>query len=106
MNVNEREVAIKLLEFMSYLASSARGALSEPLAYGSFRLIDAIPRFIALINYISTPLTEDLKQFMREILEVVERDKYKVMVDVDSYKNMLDTVVLHLARKLKNLMGA
>lgn len=96
--MQEGEVRSKILEYIAYLASSARNSIEEPHIYGSFRLIDAISRLIDLINYIPS-IKED--QFLKELKEYIDTKKYVMMFNTQEYLAFLDEVVLRVVRELK-----
>lgn len=86
----------KVVEYLSFLASSARNSIEEPHIYGSFRLIDAISRFIELLR--SMPGYEKYER-LEELREYIEKEKYKVMGDTREYLEFLDKVVAILVEE-------
>lgn len=80
----------KIIEYISFLASSARNSIEEPHIYGSFRLIDAISRFIQLLK--EMPGYEKYEK-LEELREYIEKEKYQVVKDVKEYIEFLDNVV-------------
>ena len=104
MDSTRREVEQVVMEYISYLASSAYTVLSEPRLYGSLRLIDAVTRFINMLNTLAIPLSNELRQFLNEIAQLIEENEHKVMTDPESYKAMLREVLTKLARKSRELL--
>jgi hypothetical protein len=87
-----------LLELAAFLATSARGCIDEPPAYGPFRLIDALSRLIELPKY-ATCLKDD--DFLRKIKAEIEERKFSVMFDTEEFQNMLDSIVVQVTKELK-----
>jgi len=91
---------IKIYEFITFLASSARGLLEEPQSYGPFRCLDAITRFIDLVKELgySDPYLEELK---REI----EKGKYLVLFNEEDFRKFIVELNVKLARKIKEYLS-
>ncbi len=48
--INPHEMRIAMLELLTFLGSSARGAIDEPKLYGPLRLIEAAQRVINVMD--------------------------------------------------------
>ena len=92
------ELRTRILEYIAYLAASARNSIEEPHIYGSFRLIDAISRLIDLLKYIPS-VKED--SFLEELKKFIDAKKYVMMFNTQEYLAFLDEVVLKVVRELK-----
>ena len=78
------------LEFIAFLAASARNCLDEPPLYGSLRLADAISRLIKLApqipGYVDDPS-------LRELADFIDKGKVTVMKSREEYAKFLDQLV-------------
>jgi len=90
---------IKIYEYISFLASSARGLLEEPQTYGPFRCLDAITRFIDLIEELgySDP-------YLKELKRDIEKGKYLGLVSEEDFKKFIIELNVKLAKKIKELL--
>jgi hypothetical protein len=98
----KEEKAIKgddyLLELVATLATSARGCIDEPPTYGPLRLIEALSRLTDFPKY-ATCLKDD--EFLHNIKAEIEQKKHSLMFDAQEFQDMLDRVVLQVAKELK-----
>ena len=99
--LQSKDLRLKILEYIAFLASSARNSVEEPHLYGSFRLVDAISRLIDILKETST-LKED--KFLDELKEYIDNKKYTVVTNVQEYLAFLDNVVLKVLRELKGII--
>jgi len=90
---------IRIYEFITFLASSARGLFEEPQTYGPFRCLDAITRFINLIEELgySDP-------YLKELKKDIEKGKYLVLASEEDFKKFIIELNVKLARKIKELL--
>ncbi len=83
-----------LLEFIAFLAASARNCLDEPPLYGSLRLADAISRLIKLApqipGYVDDPA-------FRELADFIDKGKVTVMRSREEYAAFLEQLVEKIA---------
>lgn len=84
-----RSKRLKAVEFLSYLASSARNLVHEPKAYGPFRLVEAMVRFVDVYSEITGERDERLKR----IKEFIEERKILVVHDERKFYEFLDSLV-------------
>lgn len=99
MNAQQCSISYEeILEYIAYLASSARGVIFEPHDYGSFRLIDAISRFINMLKQLPEFKNND---FLLSINEYIEKEKYKIMYNRDEYLKFLEKLILMVAEEVK-----
>ena len=57
-----------------------------------------------MLNTLAIPLSNELRQFLNEIAQLIEENEHKVMTDPESYKAMLREVLTKLARKSRELL--
>lgn len=96
--MQKNELKIKVLEYIAYLATSARDSIEEPHIYGSFRLIDAISRLIDLLKHISI-IEED--SFLNELKNFIDTKKHTMMFNKKEYLSFLDEVLEKIIKELK-----
>lgn len=86
-----------LVQFLSFLASSARGLAWEPSDYGPFRLIDACSRLISIMDGhgLGSP-------GLAEARRLIEDNKLTVMDDAERFNRLIDEV---LGRIIDELSG-
>lgn len=85
-------------KLLSFLVSSARGCVDEPLLYGSLRLVDAAARLIDIME--EEGLANDDLMKLRALI----KDKmYLIMQDESDFKKFLDDLSLELARIVKKM---
>lgn len=94
--VIERCVAVELL---CHLAASAELGATEPVYYGTFRLLDAISRLCEalLAGGLEDPLLD-------EVSREIDRKKHLMMSDRDTYFAFLPEVSARLAAHLRSLV--
>ena len=83
-------------DLFCYMASSARGLIDEPEEYGPLRLIESMERLIDILE--NEGYIENEKVY-REIKEEIEERKYSVMSDMDEFTELLDDIVVELAKE-------
>jgi hypothetical protein len=89
----------ELMDLMGFMITSARGLLDEPQLYGPFRLIDGASKLCAIMEN-KVKVDND---FLERLRSKIDEGKFSVMTDVDTFKSMLDEVVLDFTKKLKGL---
>ncbi len=92
------ELRLRVLEYISYLASSAKNLVHEPKAYGSFRLVDAISRFVILYKEIMGG--ED--EFLIKLRQFIDANKDLVMYDQEKFYRFLDELVDRILEEVEN----
>jgi len=95
--MNENDINKKLFRLLGYMLTSARGLVDEPKMYGPFRLIEGASRLCSMLEEADSSNSD----FYSRIKEKIDREKFSVMTDEQSFINMLDEVVLDYTRKLK-----
>lgn len=78
------------------MASSARGLIDEPKEYGPLRLIESIERLVDILD--EEELIENQEIYLK-IREEIEEKKYSVMSDMDEFTELLDDIVVELAKE-------
>uniref|UniRef100_A0A7C5XH95 Uncharacterized protein n=1 Tax=Ignisphaera aggregans TaxID=334771 RepID=A0A7C5XH95_9CREN len=83
-------------KLLSFLITSARGCVEEPLLYGTLRLIDAASRLIDIMKK-ENKATEELLKLQK----MIEENKSLVMYDEKAYIEFLDRLVKELTKIIK-----
>jgi hypothetical protein len=86
---------------LAFLVTSARNCVEEPKLYGPFRLIDGASRLIGILEEAG-----EADEFLVEIKEKIEDNKYSVMSDKKEFIKFLDDLTLDFADKLRSEGGA
>lgn len=81
-------LATALRRFLSYLASSAHGLLTEPQSYGPYRLADSMSRLIAVMQ--EQGLADPT---LLQARDLVEAGKLAVVDDTDRFSRMVGEVL-------------
>jgi len=84
-----------LAQYLGYLATSACGLLSEPAAYGPYRLIDFLGRLIDTMDRFG--LAEPK---LRTVRRLVEDGKLSVMDDPGTFRRVLDEALRVLTERV------
>lgn len=85
-------------DLATYLLTSARGCIEEPLLYGPLRLIDALSR-LATISQHATCIRED--EFLLEAKKKIDKNKYVVMQSEEEFTKFLDSMIKEFTAELK-----
>ena len=86
-----------LFELAVYLVTCARLALDENLGLASFRLIEGASRLIASASDLGLPHDA----FLQAELPVIDREKMRVMHDLDGYIAALDELQARFVEEAK-----
>jgi hypothetical protein len=92
-----------LYEALSFLVTSAHLCVTEPVLYGTFRLVDAASRLIGLALE-SGELEDD--RFLREFKEDADKRKLLMMADEEAYFEFLEDATRRMAKEMKRRAGA
>lgn len=87
-----------LFEVLAFLFSSAHLLVDEPHLYGTFRLVDAASRLMGFA--LESGLLED-EQFLRELKEDVDKRKFLLMTDEETYFQLLEDATRNMAKEMK-----
>jgi hypothetical protein len=77
--ISSRELRGAMLELLTFLGSSARGAIVEPKLYGPFRLIEAIQRVINIMHRLGisdADLNDLADRFINEAMQISIDEAY------------------------------
>lgn len=85
-----------LFELALYLVSCSRMCFEEPVQYGSFRLIEGASR---LIEAAASLTGAEADGFLREARAEIEREKLRMIDDVDGYREWLTAFVGRFAEE-------
>ncbi|MGB9299469.1 MAG: DUF6092 family protein [Anaerolineae bacterium] len=92
-----------LYEVLAFLFSSAHILVNEPHLYGTFRLIDGASRLMGFALE-SGQLEDD--QFLRELKNDVDANKFLLMTDEKTYFELLERATRAMAREMKKRASA
>lgn len=87
-----------LFEVLAFLFSSAHLLVDEPHLYGTFRLVDAASRLMGFA--LESGQLED-EQFLRELKEDVDKRKFLLMTDEETYFQLLEDATRNMAKEMK-----
>ena len=88
-----------LFDFILYLVTSARTCLDERAIYGSFRLIEAASRLIEAAEEVPGLNVDD---FLRTQRTSIDRNKARMMLEKDAYRQWLTDLATGLASESLN----
>jgi hypothetical protein len=91
------------LTLIGHLLSSAELCLYEPELYGSFRLLDAASRFVAMLAS-KDPARQD--GFLYQLQQEIDQKKTAMMYDPDGFRAFVREVPVLLATRLKEYARA
>ena len=86
-----------LFELAVYLVACARLAVDENLGLASFRLIEGASRLIASASALGLPNDA----FLQSELPVIDREKLRVMHDLDGYVAALEEIQARFVEEAK-----
>ena len=97
-----KEETVKPKEFVfnlsTYLLTSARGCIDEPLLYGPLRLIEALSRLATLSQHASCVERDD---FLLAAKKKIDDGKYVVMQSEEEFERFLDSMIGEFTAELK-----
>lgn len=85
-------------DLATYLLTSARGCIEEPLLYGPLRLIEALSR-LATISEHATCIEND--EFLLNAKKKIDENKYVVMQSEEEFTQFLDSMIREFTAELK-----
>ncbi len=88
-----------LFDFILYLITSARTSLDERAIYGSYRLIEGASRLIEAAEDIPGL---DVDDFLRDTRNSIDRNKTRMMLEKDAYREWLTDLAAGLASESVN----
>lgn len=95
-DTQQKELTKAWIELFCFMASSARGCVSEPPIYGPLRLIDSMERIITILGK-----QEIRNDFLDSERDKIEENKLVVMEDEEAFIELLDELVLDFTKELK-----
>jgi len=87
----------KHFQLLSFLITSARGCVDEPILYGPLRLVDAASRLIGIMEDEGKSNDE-----ISKLKELIEEKKDLVMYDEEEFIRFLDGLSKELAKIIKS----
>jgi len=88
-------------DLLAFLVTSARNCVEEPKLYGPFRLLDGASRLIEILEE-----ADVADEFLVEVRQKIDHNKYSVMGDKDEFIKFLDNLILEFVDKLKSTGGS
>jgi len=85
-------------DLATYLLTSARGCMDEPLIYGPLRLIDGLSRLVTISQY--APCIEP-DEFLLKAKKRIDENKYVLMQSEEQFKAFLDSLTKEFISELK-----
>ena len=82
----------------TYLLTSARGCIEEPLLYGPLRLIESLSRLVILPEF-ATCIEKD--DFLLAAKRKIDDNKYIVMQSEEEFTKFLDNLITEFTAELK-----
>jgi hypothetical protein len=99
MEVDE-EKRVHIYEFVAYLVSSARGLLVEPQIYGPFRCLEAVSRFVRLLEDLGV---KDV--YLSELRKEIDEGKYLVLTSEEGFREFIIRLNVKLAQKVRSVLS-
>jgi len=85
-------------DLATYLLTSARGCIEEPLLYGPLRLIEALSRLVTISQY--APCVKK-DAFLLAAKKKIDQNKYVVMQSEEEFTKFLDSLIKEFTAELK-----
>lgn len=92
----EDKLEKEIFELICYIIVSARNLDQETKMYGPFRLVDTASRLIEILEKNGAH-----DEFLSQVRDIIEANKYKVMTDKEEFVAFLDDLILKMVGKLK-----
>jgi len=99
MEVDEEE-RVRIYEFVAYLVSSARGLLVEPQVYGPFRCLEAVSRFIRLLDHLGIK-----DAYLDELKKKIDEGKYLLLMNEEEFRKFVVRLNVELAQEVRNVLN-
>jgi hypothetical protein len=96
----DEEKRARIYDFIAYLVSSARGLLVEPQMYGPFRCLDAVSRFIRLLDDLGIR-----DAYLSELKKEIDECKYLVLTDEEKFREFVVLLNVKLAQKVRGILS-
>jgi hypothetical protein len=87
-----------IYDLATYMLTSARGCIEEPLLYGPLRLIEALSRLVAISQY--APCVKK-DEFLLAAKKKIDQNKYTVMQSEEEFTKFLDSLIKEFTAELK-----
>ena len=97
IDTNADKTEIRFFELLAYLSTSARGLIYEPKLYGPLRLLEAVNRFIDLMDALQLADEE-----LITIANKITTDAMIISTDPDFCMKVTDDLSILFAERLRN----
>jgi hypothetical protein len=92
-----------VFDLATYLLTSARGCIEEPLLYGPLRLIEALSRLAKISEHAKCVKRDD---FLLRAKKRIDENKYTVMQSEEEFTKFLDSLIKEFTSELKRRNSA
>lgn len=82
------ELRERLLDYVAYVLTSARGLLREPQSYGPMRMVDSLERSLVLLREMGLG-----DERLEESLKVIRENRWKAGSDPEGFAQAVDEAV-------------
>lgn len=89
----ERDRRERLLDFVGYVLTSARGFYREPHVYGPMRMVDILEKALALLR--DAGVADDA---LDDVLAAVRQHRWRAMTEPEAFAQALDEAIMRLVR--------
>ncbi|GAX91751.1 DUF6092 family protein [Effusibacillus lacus] len=83
----------RLLDYVSYVLTSARGLYKEPHSYGPMRMVDSLEKALFLLRDMG--IKDDA---IEESVAVIRENRWRVTSDPEAFAQALDDAILRLVK--------
>lgn len=87
-----------VFDLATYLLTSARGCVDEPLLYGPLRLVETLSRLATISQHASCIETDE---FLLRAKKKIDENKYLVMQSEEKFTEFLDSLIREFTAELK-----
>jgi hypothetical protein len=96
MRKMDEDLKKKVMDLLSFMCSSARGCVEEPLLYSPLRIIDSVRRIIDILETVGIK-----DEFLEREKRKIEERTNLVMYDEQGFVGLLDELVLDFVKREK-----
>jgi len=97
--MNDKQMNDQFFAYIGYMLTSAQGLLHEPQDYGPFRLLEGVSRLCSMLENKETQYGD----FFTVLKEEVDKNKFLIMTDMDTFVKSIDEAIVIYVRKAKEI---
>lgn len=90
-NDHKDEMRERLLDFVAYVLTSAKGLYREPYHYGPMRIIDTLEKSLSLMQELGLSIDS-----LETTMAVVRENRWMAGTDAEGFAKALDEAILQL----------